>query len=63
MSENDGTITVILVVLAVVLSSFGYLVGFGRGQSDVSEKAIRAGVAYYTNDASGSAQFKWKECK
>lgn len=63
MSDNDDTIPVILAVLAVVLFFFGYLVGFGRGQSDVFEKAVRAGAAYYTNDASGMAQFKWKECK
>ena len=29
----------------------------------MKHEAVRAGVAYYTNDASGSAQFKWKECK
>ncbi len=63
MSDNDDTIPVILAVLAVVLFVFGYSVGFGRGQSDISEEAVRAGVAYYTNGASGTAQFKWKECK
>ena len=40
-------------------------VGLGHITADTSlrKEAIRAGVAYYTNDASGKAQFKWKEAK
>ena len=61
---NDDPIPFILTVVLAVISFFtGHAVGFDSGKSNVSEKAIRAGVAYYTNDASGVAQFKWKECK
>lgn len=60
---NDDSTPVIVVVLIAVVFFFGFSVGFGLGQSNVSEKAVRAGVAYYTNNASGEAQFKWKEEK
>ena len=38
-------------------------IGSNLGESNTKQEAIRAGVAYYTNDASGQVQFKWKECK
>ncbi len=38
-------------------------VGRHIGESNTKQEAILAGVAYYTNDSSGMAQFKWKEAK
>ena len=42
---------------------FGFLFGSFVGEGKMERQAIRAGVAYYTNDASGQVHFKWKECK
>lgn len=39
----------------------GFLLGHFGTESKIQREAVRAGVAYYTNDASGTAQFKWKE--
>jgi hypothetical protein len=41
----------------------GIILGFTRGDTALRKEAILAGAAYYTNDASGKPQFKWKECK
>jgi len=46
-----------------MLLLFAFILGSCIKGSNLKQEAIRAGVAYYTNDASGSAQFKWKECK
>jgi len=49
--------------LAWIFGILGVFLGSCIGEKKIEKQAIRAGVAYYTNDASGSAQFKWKECK
>lgn len=41
----------------------GLLLGGFIGEGQMERQAIRAGVAYYTNNASGDVQFKWKESK
>ena len=49
---------------AILLMAFvGMFLGHLVAKTKIERQAIRAGVAYYTNDASGTAQFKWKECK
>lgn len=47
----------------LILFFAGFLLGHFDTESKIHREAIRAGVAYYTNDASGTAQFKWKEIK
>ena len=47
----------------LILGLAGFLLGHFGTESKIQREAIRAGVAYYTNDASGSTQFKWKEVK
>ena len=52
------------VIGAILLMAFvGMFLGHLVAKTKIEQQAIRAGVAYYTNDVSGSAQFKWKECK
>lgn len=49
---------------AILLMAFvGMFLGHLVAKTKIEKEAIRAGVAYYTNDASGMAQFKWKEAK
>ena len=49
---------------AILLMAFvGMFLGHLVAKTKIEQQAIRAGVAYYTNDASGVVQFKWKECK
>ncbi len=50
------TISFIVVLYAAILLKHVRISG-------IKEEAIRAGVAYYTNDAKGKKEFKWKECK
>ncbi len=60
MNELPKPIVYWMIILVFV---FGILLGGFIGEGKMERQAIRAGVAYYTNDASGSAQFKWKEVK
>jgi hypothetical protein len=53
----------VLVWMLFMMALIGMFLGHLVAQSNTKKEAIRAGVAYYTNDASGVAQFKWKECK
>ena len=50
-------------IISGMLLLFAFILGSRIKASNLKEQAIRAGVAYYTNNASGEAQFKWKECK
>ena len=56
---KNAPILIMYTVIFIVLCVLASITRKGR----IKEKAIRAGVAYYTNDASGMSQFKWKECK
>jgi len=60
---SDDTLAKLTGAVAVSMFIIGIILGFTRGDTLLREEAIRAGAAYYTNDASGKAQFKWKECK
>ena len=53
----------IAILFCIVGIMLGVLVGGCSATRNLKHEAIRAGAAYYTNDASGKAQFKWKECK
>ena len=58
---RDDAIPVIVGSIAAAL--LGWVCGASRVESNIKEEAIRVGVAYYTNDASGKPQFKWKDTK
>ena len=60
MKPEEAMPYFLCVLLGIII---GGLCGGGTGVSQMKHEAVRAGVAYYTNDASGMAQFKWKECK
>lgn len=60
---RDDQFPVIIGVIFGMLLFFAFILGSRIKESSIKEEAIRAGVAYYTNDASGSAQFKWEESK
>ena len=60
---RDDPFPVIVGVISGMLLLFAFILGSRIKESNIKENAIRAGVAYYTNDASGSVQFKWKEAK
>lgn len=51
----------------ILLFSLGALAGicFAAWRSDLyhEKQAIKAGVAYYTNNAAGESIFVWRECK
>jgi len=52
------------VIGAILLMAFvGMFLGHLVAKTKIERQAIRAGVAYYTNDASGTVQFKWKGAK
>ena len=50
-------------VLAVSMGIIGLALGIHLGNIQIKEEAIRAGHAEWVADASGKAQFKWKESK
>ena len=60
---SDDTLAKLTGVVAVSMFIIGLVLGIHLGHIQIKEEAVRAGVAYYTNDASGKPQFKWKECK
>ena len=60
MNEIPKPIVYWMISLIFIL---GLLLGGFMEEAKMERQAIRAGVAYYTNDASGEAQFKWKEAK
>ena len=61
--KDENALSAIAVVVSVGVFIIGAGVGVNTGRTEIKEEAIRAGAAYYTNDASGKPQFKWKECK
>lgn len=48
------------VILGIIIGGF---VGGCSGMSQMKQEAVREGHAEWVADASGSAQFKWKEAK
>ena len=64
VKQDDVMPYFICVILGIMIGGFaGGCSGVAHTKREAAQEAIRAGVAYYTNDASGTAQFKWKECK
>ena len=61
MSEN--ALPWIIGIIAGFVAVLFLFIGSKLGESNTKQEAIRAGDAYYTNDASGQVHFKWKECK
>ena len=61
--KDENALAAIAVVVSVGVFIIGAGVGISTGRTEIKEQSIRAGVAYYTNDASGKPQFKWKEAK
>jgi preprotein translocase subunit SecG len=60
---SDDTLAKLTGAVAVSMFIIGIILGFTRGDTALRKEAILAKAAYYTNDASGKPQFKWKECK
>ena len=58
--EVEVTLTTAAVVISFIV---GCVIGSNGTQSQIEKAAIKTGVAYYTNNASGESVFKWKECK
>jgi hypothetical protein len=50
-------------VITGVLLFCAFMLGAEYAEAGFKEEAVRVGVAYYTNNASGKPEFKWKECK
>jgi preprotein translocase subunit SecG len=61
--SDDEFLAKLTGAVAVIMFIMGIILGFTKGDTALRKEAILAGAAYYTNDASGKAQFKWKECK
>jgi predicted permease len=55
--------TIIVYWMILMTGILGVFLGSFIGKDKIQKQAIRAGVAYYTNYASGTVEFKWKECK
>lgn len=51
------------VFVAIPLCCAIYIAAFVQGRTVAEKEAVKAGVAYYTNNASGESVFKWKEVK
>lgn len=60
---NDETGVKLAIAVAAISFILGTAFAAYRTQSQVEQNAIKAGVAYYTNNASGESVFKWKEDK
>lgn len=60
MKQDDAMVYFMCVVSGLVIGGF-----FGKysGVGQMKHEAIREGHAEWVADASGMAQFKWKECK
>ena len=63
MKDTAPFLIIPCIILVTVASGVSNLCGRMNGIDKMKEEAIRAGAAYYTNDASGKPQFKWKEAK
>lgn len=60
MKQEDAMPYFLCILLGIII---GGLFGKGTGVSQMKQEAVREGHAEWVADASGSAQFKWKECK
>ena len=54
----------VLLVSAVMIAFIGFMAGLICGDNDLKNRAIKAGVAHYTVDATtGKSTFTWKVCQ
>jgi hypothetical protein len=60
MKQEDAMPYFLCVLLGIII---GGLFGGCTGVSQMKQEAVREGHAEWVADASGMAQFKWKECK
>ena len=60
MKQEDAMPYFLCVMLGIII---GGLFGGGTGVSHMKHEAVREGHAEWVADASGMAQFKWKEAK
>ena len=60
---NENALPWIIGIIAGFVAVLFLFIGSKLGESNTKQEAIRAGAAYYTNDASGMSQFKWKVVK
>lgn len=60
MKQDDVMACFVWLLLGMTL---GGIAGGCTGTSHMKQEAVREGHAEWVADASGSAQFKWKECK
>lgn len=60
MKQDDVMLCFVWFLLGMMFGSFA---GGCTGTSQMKQEAVREGHAEWVADASGSAQFKWKECK
>ena len=60
MNQDDVVLCFVWFLLGMM---FGGFAGGCTGTSQMKQEAVREGHAEWVADASGMAQFKWKECK
>lgn len=60
MKQEDVMPCFLCIILGIIIGS---LAGGCAGVSQMKQESVRQGHAEWVADASGMAQFKWKECK
>lgn len=60
MNQDDAMLYFLCVMLGIII---GGIPGGCSGVNQMKYEAVREGHAEWVADASGMAQFKWKECK
>lgn len=60
MNQDDAMPYFLCIILGIII---GGSLGGCTGVSQMKQAAVRQGHAEWVADASGMAQFKWKECK
>lgn len=60
VNQEDAMPYFLCIILGIII---GGLFGGCTGVSQMKQEAVREGHAEWVADASGMAQFKWKECK
>ena len=60
MKSDDAMPYFVCIILGIIIGGFA---GGCSGASQMKHEAVREGHAEWVADASGMAQFKWKEAK
>lgn len=64
VKQDDVMPYFLCIILGIIIGgSAGGSAGGCSGVSQMKQEAVREGHAEWVADASGEAQFKWKECK